>query len=117
MPRNYTKIGYTPCQLEIAEWIKLGHTKMREDSQLRCYACTAKGESHNYHFVKHLIYNGRDLGDGRVLLNGNPNPPNANYTRTDQTRHSRFCGLIIEVKGQVVPGKGGKAKGMALGGG
>ena len=114
MPRNYQPKGYTPCQLEIAEWIKLGHTMMREDPQLRCYACTGEGDSRNYYWVKHLIYNGRDLGGGRVLLNGGPILKEGQY-RQDVVRNSHVCGLKIEIKGHIYGGK--KSKSMALGGG
>lgn len=98
MPRKYKKIGYTPCQLEIAEWINLGHDKMREDHLLRCYACTGKGESSNFPWVKYLMYNGHDLGNGEVQLYGDPNKTlNKGDRYIDQVRHSHVCGLVIYV--------------------
>lgn len=103
MPRRYKKKGYTECQLEIADWIKLGHTHMRDDPQLRCYACNGKTASSNYPYVKNLTYNGRDMGGGWVYLEGQGAAGLRPGDRLiDQVRHSGTCGLVIFVHDMIL---------------
>ncbi len=108
--KGYQATGYTTCQKELAEWINLGHTCIRDDAVLRDYAC--KGQSSRwYTFVKS---EGIDNCNGAVTLIG-AGVPGKDFTTSDgrvikgkvidKTFTSSQFGLKITVKGWGLTGR------------
>jgi hypothetical protein len=97
--------GYTDKQNIVAEWINLGHTEMRTETQARCYATTGQ-TSHWYEFVKPY---GQWLGQGTYHLEGSGKVGNdyrgIGGRLVNYTARSSHCGIKIQVHGATLHGK------------
>lgn len=119
--RATQKPNYTANQNQVADWILLGHTAIRTDPTLRCYAIREGGQEgrphHYYPFVKDYSKNpggGFDNGLGEVTIFGTGIPGAPKITSTGviiegkvqdfRAKPSPICGLVVNVIGRGATG-------------